>query len=80
MKKVLLKFISIYAEKLGKEMIVELDDNATVRDLLQYLEKLLENAGITIKPVVFVNYRFSDENQVLKNGDEVLVMPPFAGG
>ncbi|MEM1702256.1 MAG: MoaD/ThiS family protein [Desulfurococcaceae archaeon] len=78
--RVLVKFISIYAEKLGKERIIELEDNATVEDLLEKLTKEIETTGISIKPVVFVNYRFTKDKQVLRDGDEVLVMPPFAGG
>lgn len=80
MKKVKLKFISIYAEKLGKEREVEIHDNTTVEELVEAITKELESIGINIRPVVFVNYRFAKEGQVLNDGDEVLVMPPFAGG
>jgi molybdopterin converting factor small subunit len=80
LKRVLVKFISIYAEKMGKEKVLELEDSATVEDLVNILSSELEKAGIHVKPIVFVNYRFASEKQLLKDGDEVLVMPPFAGG
>lgn len=80
MKKVLVKFISVYAEKLGKEKIYELRDEATVEELIDMIMRDLEMVGVKVKPVVFVNYRFVREGQLLNNGDEVLVMPPFAGG
>ncbi|MEM0378967.1 MAG: MoaD/ThiS family protein [Thermosphaera sp.] len=80
MKKIIVKLISIYAEKLGKERIVELEDNATIEDLEKLITKWLGEAGLTVKPVLFVNYRFPREKQFLEDGDEILVMPPFAGG
>lgn len=79
-KKVVLKFISIYTDVFGKEMVLELNDDARVRDLVEYIERKLEERNVSVKPIVFVNYRFSSEEQLLKDGDEVLVMPPFAGG
>lgn len=80
LKKVLVKFISIYAEKLGKERVFELRDDATIEDLVDLISRELETAGVKVKPVVFVNYRFVREGQLLNDGDEVLIMPPFAGG
>ncbi|MEM4717575.1 MAG: MoaD/ThiS family protein [Desulfurococcaceae archaeon] len=80
MKKVTIKFISIYVDIFGKEIALELDDNARVKDLIDYIERELSERNISIKPIVFVNYRFSSEDQLLRDGDEVLVMPPFAGG
>lgn len=80
LKRIRLKFISIYTDVFGKEMIVELHDEATIDDLLDLLEKKLKEREIDVKPILFVNYRFPKEHQVLNDGDEVLVMPPFAGG
>lgn len=75
-----MKFISIYTEIFGKEVVVELDDNATARDLIEYISKMIEKTGIKIMPIVFINYKFTSESQILNDGDEALVMPPFAGG
>lgn len=80
MKRIRLKFISIYADVFGKELILELEDNMTVENLIEYLARELETRGIKTKPIVFINYRFPRESQILYDGDEVLVMPPFAGG
>lgn len=80
LKKIRVKFISIYSDIFGKEMVLELRDDATIDDLLDYLRRELSEKGVDVKPIVFVNYRFPREHQVLNDGDEVLVMPPFAGG
>lgn len=80
MKRIVLKFISIYAEKLGREKLIELEDNVTVRDLSKLISDMIKGIGIETEPLIFVNYRFTREDQVLRDGDEVLVMPPFAGG
>ncbi|MEM4966295.1 MAG: MoaD/ThiS family protein [Sulfolobales archaeon] len=78
MKRIIIKFISIYAEKMGRERVIEVDDNTTIEDLERMI---LEELGETrMKPVFFVNYRFPSKGQILRDGDEILVMPPFAGG
>jgi molybdopterin converting factor small subunit len=78
MKKVVVKFVSVFAEKLGKQRVYELDDSATLKDLIEVIAHELPD--VKAKGVFYVNYRFADENQVLRDGDEVLVMPLFAGG
>jgi molybdopterin converting factor small subunit len=77
-KRVKVKFVSVFAEKLGKERVYELEDNATVEDLVEIVSRELED--VKSKGVVYVNYRFPRERQVLNDGDEVLIMPLYAGG
>jgi molybdopterin converting factor small subunit len=78
LKRVVVKFISTFAERMGKERIYELEDCATVEDLIEVIARELEE----VKKVgtYYVNYRFPREKQALRDGDEVLVMPLFAGG
>jgi molybdopterin converting factor small subunit len=77
-KRVKVKFVSVFAEKLGKERVYELEDDATVEDLVEIISRELEE--VKSKGVVYVNYRFPRERQVLNDGDEVLIMPLYAGG
>jgi len=77
-KRVKVKFVSVFAEKLGKERVYELEDNTTVEDLVEIISRELEE--VKSKGVVYVNYRFPRERQVLNDGDEVLIMPLYAGG
>jgi molybdopterin converting factor small subunit len=78
MKRVIVKFISVFAEKMGRERVYELNDDATIEDLVEIISKELEE--IKSKGVVYVNYRFPKERQILNDGDEILIMPLFAGG
>jgi len=77
-KRVKVKFVSVFAEKLGKERVYELEDNTTVEDLVEIISRELEE--VKSKGVVYVNYRFPRERQVLNDGDEVLIIPLYAGG
>lgn len=78
MKRVVVKFISVFAEKMGREKVYDLDDSATLKDLVEVIAREIED--VKSKGVFYVNYRFASEDQVLKDGDEILVMPLFAGG
>ena len=69
---------SIFAEKLGSERIVELDDNATLNDLITLISRELED--VKTKGLIFVNHRFPEKGQYLSDGDVVLIMPMYAGG
>ncbi|MGB9827463.1 MAG: MoaD/ThiS family protein [Thermosphaera sp.] len=77
MMKVKVKAYSIFTEKV-REGVFEVDDGLTVKDLIEILLGGLEYRGIS--PVVFVNKEKADLNRVLKDGDEVLLTPPFSGG
>jgi len=78
LKKVIIRFVSVFAEKLGNERIVELDDNATLNDLIKLISRELED--VKTKGLIYVNYRFPEEGQLLNDGDVVLIMPLYAGG
>jgi len=62
----------------GEREDYELNDDATIEDLVEIISRELEE--VKTKGIVYVNYRFPREKQVLNNGDEVLVMPLYAGG
>jgi molybdopterin converting factor small subunit len=78
LKRVIVKFISVFAEKMGREKVYDLDDSATLKDLVELIAHEIED--VKSKGVFYVNYRLASENQTLKNGDEILVTPLFAGG
>ena len=58
-EKVIVKFISVFVEKMGRERVYELNDDATIEDLIEIISKELEE--IKSKGVVYVNYRFPKE-------------------
>lgn len=76
--RVLIKSVSLFTEFLNGQIWVELPEGSKVKDLLV---KILPNGEYRgVKPVVIVNKEVVEEDYVLKDGDEVYLTPPFAGG
>jgi|TARA_B100001769_G_scaffold107870_1_gene83821 MoaD family protein len=77
---VIVKYFGIISEKTGKnEEKIEL----TVNDISNFLKKIflqynLEKFSVNIS----VNHEIINLNQPynIKNGDEIAILPPFAGG
>ena len=77
---VIVKYFGIISEKTGKnEERIEL----TVNDISNFLKKIflqynLEKFSVNIS----VNHKIINLNQPynIKNGDEIAILPPFAGG
>jgi molybdopterin synthase catalytic subunit len=79
---VTVKFFSIYREAVGaKEVRRTLEEGSRVRDLLEALfadhPKL---AAVKDAMLLSVNQEFTDEGAVLRDGDEVALLPPVSGG
>jgi sulfur-carrier protein len=70
-----------YADALGTSSLrLELDEGATV---LQLVGRLRERAGthaLPPEPLVAVNERYARTDHRLKSGDTVAIIPPVAGG
>ena len=80
--KVRVKFFAILRERAGTaEVTQELSDGATVGDLWHGLQKTypkLDVPGIRLLYAVNQNYVHLDEP--LRDGDEVVFLPPVSGG
>lgn len=75
-------FFAAYRELLGTgEHHLDLPEPSTVSDLLQELWALGEPyASLPAAPVTAVNRQFASPDTPLKDGDEVALVPPVAGG
>lgn len=70
-----------YADLLGaRSLDIELPTGATVRQLVERLASFPGADKLPPKPLVAVNQGYAKETQVLKQGDEIAVIPPVAGG
>ena len=71
------KLFAMLKERAGRDRIeVELDEGATVGDLLAELSDL-----IGVMPVrVAVNREYRDDSDALRSGDELALIPPVSGG
>ncbi len=68
-----------WADALGPSVIIELPGTATAGDLLTAMR---ERAGARAlpKPLVAVNHRYARPDTPIREGDEVALIPPVAGG
>jgi len=70
-----------YADALGRQAInLPLDERATVADVVRRLSALPGAAGLPPRPVVAVNEVYASYDREVREGDEVAVIPPVAGG
>ena len=70
-----------YADALGASSLsLELPSNATVADVLANLRERPGSERLPPAPLVAVNQRYADAGSVVREGDEVAVIPPVAGG
>ena len=87
--KVKVKLFSIIRIQVGtSELELEIPDNATVQELLNYLESIYEkeldnvfrskNGHYTFS--VKVNGQNADISELLKDGDTVVLLTPVCGG
>lgn len=78
--RVQVRFFASYAEAFGgDEMPLELHRGATVADCLAAIRSRAESK-LPPSPLVAVNQRYARPETVLKEGDEVAIIPPVAGG
>jgi len=82
MMQVTVKFFATYREVVGRrELKVELEDGATVRDLRGVIyAKHPRLKGFEETMLLAVNQEFTDPAATLRDGDEVALLPPVSGG
>lgn len=70
-----------YAELLGTTQIdVPGEHSATVAALVRYLRTLPGGAALPERPFVAVNLAQADSDYRPRQGDEIALLPPMAGG
>ena len=76
------KFFAILREKVGRAEVVErVPDDTTVADLWRFLQGQYDAlSAVNIRLVYAVNGDYVQASQVLRDGDEVVFVPPVSGG
>ncbi|UCF08429.1 MAG: molybdopterin converting factor subunit 1 [Thermoplasmata archaeon] len=76
------KFFAAYREAVGiAEADVDITESSDVSSLLEVVKKDYPAIGALIEPlIVSVNKEYASFDTVLKEGDEVALLPPVAGG
>ncbi|MFL2664939.1 MAG: molybdopterin converting factor subunit 1 [Dehalococcoidia bacterium] len=75
-------FFSILREKLNlREIHIECEENSRLIDAIKILEKKMSLSDFDLKKCMLaVNEDYVDNNYLLKNGDEIAIIPPVSGG
>ena len=70
-----------YAEALGaSSLAVEVAGDATVADVILNVRALPGADRLPAAPLVAVNQQYADVYALVRDGDEVALIPPVAGG
>ena len=70
-----------YADALGtSRLTLDVNDGATVSDVLGRLRDRSGAHTLPPKPLVAVNEHYASATQALRAGDTVAIIPPVAGG
>jgi molybdopterin converting factor subunit 1 len=80
--KIKVKFFASYREAIGKEEIeVDIEKNTDVNGLLEVIKKKHSEIGTLSETLIIsVNKEYATFDTILKNGDEVALLPPVSGG
>jgi len=80
--KIKVKFFASYKEAVGTDEIdLDLGKGSDVSQLLAAVKKMHPAIGELIEPlIVSVNKEYAEFDKVLKEGDEVALLPPVSGG
>jgi sulfur-carrier protein len=90
--RITVKAFASFREILGKDIYLDLEEGSTVKDLLEELsssnQKLKDTAfdgsgGLKDYVLLMINRKRIDSSHLetqLKDGDEVAIFPPVAGG
>jgi len=76
------KFFAILRERVGKsELLQEMREGSSVEDLWRVLsEEYSALSAVNIKLLYAVNSDYVEPRYVLREGDEVVFVPPVSGG
>jgi molybdopterin converting factor subunit 1 len=70
-----------YADAVGRSSLeLDVDEGATVRDVVDKVRALTGDNRLPPVPMVAVNERYATRESELRQGDEVALIPPVAGG
>jgi molybdopterin converting factor subunit 1 len=70
-----------YADAIGRSSLeLDLQTGATVRDVIERVRGIGNAAQLPPAPMVAVNEHYASRDRELRQGDEVALIPPVAGG
>ncbi|MBA32167.1 MAG: molybdopterin synthase sulfur carrier subunit [Chloroflexi bacterium] len=75
-------FFSILREKLNlREIFIECGENTSIHGVIEILMRKINFEDYDLsKCMIAVNEDYVDDNYLIKNGDEIAIIPPVSGG
>lgn len=64
----------------GPNLTINIKQNTTVQDLIQHLKNDYPAFAELTSLAIAVNTSYAEPQQLIKVGDEVVIIPPVAGG
>ncbi len=81
------RFVGFLARKIGREIVVNLEEEATFANAVKKISEIYGFGPIDINKgndpdylIVLLNGRSQKPDVKLKEGDEIVFLPPIAGG
>lgn len=78
--KVTIKFYGRFSEKFGKKHEIELPERSNINDMLNYLKNRFPDLKNERSVLISVNDKIVDNNEYLKDGENISIFPPPGGG
>ena len=80
--KIKVKFFAAYKEAVGRDGVdMDMKQGSDVSQLLEAVKSMHPAIGDLIEPlIVSVNKEYATFDTILKDGDEVALLPPVSGG
>ena len=79
-----IRFFAVMKKLCGREqMEIKIDGPTTLRDILNKVEKEVPKIREIIKEgrsLISINQELANEETIVRSGDEIALLPPFAGG
>jgi sulfur-carrier protein len=78
--KVRVLLFASYADALGADsVVVDAQDGVTAAEVLALVQRLI-TVPVPPRPLVAINATYAAGSDVVREGDEVAIIPPVAGG
>jgi MoaD family protein len=81
--RILLRTFSVISDIVRDKTVLVIDDGLRISDFINILLQKIEGLRSLFeefKPVIMVNGRVVDGNYIIKDGDEIAILPPASGG
>jgi molybdopterin converting factor subunit 1 len=79
---IVVRSFAIFREILGSKILsIKIENNSSVEDVLLHLQELYPATSSIINVSMFaVNQKYVEKTHILKNEDELALIPPVSGG